>query len=415
MGATLIEWILAWRYVRARHSDGFISAIAMFALLGTAIGVAVLIITLSVMNGFRSDLYRRILGLNGHIVITTTAGLRDADRLAEKIRAIPGVIAAAPVIEGQAMVINRGIAQGAVVRGVRPIDLTDRPLLSRNLYSGRFVDFESGNGLLLGERIRRDLGLAPGDTVTLLWPQSAPGQTAIFPRSGEFGVAGSFSIRLTEYDAGYLFMPLDQARRFFELPDDQVSSIEVMAANAGDVEELRQRIAEELGAGYVVIDWKQRNQSFVNALLVERAVMFIILSLIVLVAALNVVVSFSMLVRSKARNIAIMRAMGATRWSILRTFLIAAAGIGVGGTAIGASLGLLLCENMASIRSLAGGLAAQLGGNPVLEFFASLPVVVDPGEVTAIMVMALTLSLIAALYVAWRAASLEPADGLRYE
>lgn len=415
MGSTLIEWILAWRYVRARHSDGFISAIAIFALLGTAIGVAVLIITLSVMNGFRSDLYKRILGLNGHIVVSAGQTLGDADRLAERLRALAGVVSAVPIIEGQAMVINRGTAQGAMVRGVRPIDLVGRPLLSRNLYSGRFVDFESGNGLLLGERLRRDLRLAVGDTVTLLWPRSEPGQTAILPRSGEFGVAGSFSIRLIEYDSGYLFMPIDQARRFFELPEGTVNAIEVWAANAEYVADLRERIAGELGPEFKVVDWQQRNQSFVNALLVERAVMFIILSLIVLVAALNVVVSFTMLVRSKARNIAILRAMGATRWSVLRTFLIASAGIGVGGTAIGAALGLVVCANMASIRAFAGRLAEGMGGNTLLEFFASLPAVIDPGEVTAIMVMALSLSLIAALYVAWRAAGLEPAEALRYE
>ncbi len=409
-----VEWLVAWRLLRARHRDGFISVIAIISLVGIALGVGVLIVTLSVMGGFRSELYGRILGVNGHIVVNASNGsLTDFDALVSKLRAVPGVTAAAPVVEGEVMATNRGNAQGALVRGLRTVDLEQRRNVVNGLVSGSLAGFDDG-GLIIGERLRRQLAVAPGDFVTLLLPKGG-GDQPIEPVTVDFDLAGSFSVGMAEIDAGYVFMPLDLAQRFFELEPGAVSAIDVLTDDPRRAPQIAAAIREMLGDGYKVTDWRQRNAAFVGALEVERAVMFFILTLIVLVAALNVIASFTMLVRSKARSIAILRTMGSERAGILRIFLMAGGFVGLAGTAIGAVIGLLLALNAGSIRSLFAGLQAAGIGGDTFGFFARLPAIVSASEVFWVVTIAVVVSLAAAAYVALRAAALEPADVLRYE
>jgi len=409
-----LEWLVAWRLLRARHRDGFISVIAVISLVGIALGVGVLIVTLSVMGGFRSEIYSRILGVNGHIVINAAEGnLAQFDALAARVKAVPGVTAAIPVVEGEVMATNRGNAQGALVRGLRVEDLARRDDLVNALRSGGIAGFEAG-GLILGERLRRQLAAATGDYVTLLLPKGG-GDRPIEPVTADFDVAGSFSVGMAEIDSGYVFMPLDVAQRFFELDPGEVTALDVLTNDPRKAPEIAAAIRSALGPGYKISDWRQRNAAFVGALEVERSVMFFILTLIVLVAALNVVASFTMLVRSKARSIAILRTMGTERAGILRIFLMAGGFVGLAGTGIGAAIGLLLTLNAASIRSLFAGLQAAGIGGDTFGFFARLPAIVSASEVLWVLLIAIVLSLAAAAYVAVRAAALEPADVLRYE
>ncbi|MGE0154375.1 MAG: lipoprotein-releasing ABC transporter permease subunit [Reyranellaceae bacterium] len=409
-----LEWLVAWRLLRARHREGFISVIAVISLVGIALGVGVLIVTLSVMSGFRSELYGRILGLNGHVVVNAAQGnLADFDAVVARIAAVPGVASAVPVVEGEVMATNRGNAQGALVRGLRLGDLEQRRNLVNGMVSGSLSRFEEG-GLILGERLRRQLAAGGDDYITLLLPKGG-GDRPVEPVTADFDLAGSFSIGMAEIDASYVFMSLEEAQRFFELEPGQVTAIDVLTGDPRQAPRIAAAIRQALGEGYKVSDWRQRNAAFVGALEVERAVMFFILTLIVLVAALNVVASFTMLVRSKARSIAILRTMGTERGGILRIFLMAGGFVGLAGTAIGAAVGLLLALNASSIRSVFRALQEAGIGGDTFGFFARLPAIVSAGEVMWVLAIAVVLSLAAAAYVAFRAAALEPAEVLRYE
>ena len=409
-----LEWLVAWRLLRARHRDGFISVFAIVSLVGIALGVGVLIVTLSVMSGFRSELYGRILGLNGHVVVYVAQGnLADFDAVVARIKTVPGVTAAVPVVEGEVMATNRGNAHGALVRGLRIGDLEQRRNLVNGLVTGGLAGFEEG-GLILGERLRRQLAAGADDYITLLLPKGG-GDRPIEPITADFDLAGSFSIGMAEIDSSYIFMPLEEAQRFFELEPGQVTAIDVLTTDPRTAPAIAAQIRSVLGDAYKVTDWRQRNAAFVGALEVERTVMFFILTLIVLVAALNVVASFTMLVRSKARSIAILRTMGTERAGVLRIFLMAGGFVGLAGTAIGAGIGLLLALNAASIRAIFGGLQAAGIGGDTFGFFARLPAIVSFSEVMSVLLIAIVLSLAAAAYVAFRAAALEPADVLRYE
>jgi lipoprotein-releasing system permease protein len=410
-----VERLVAWRLLRARHKESFISAIAVISLVGVAIGVTVLIIVLSVMNGFRADIYARNVGLNGHITVNAAKGpLTDFDALAARLRQTPGVVAVIPVVEGEVMAIDRGNAKGALLRGMRLEDLQARPNLAHGIVQGQLATIADNGGLVLGERLRRDLNVGIGSIITLMSPQGG-GDQPLEPKNDDFTVDASFSVRMQEIDSSYIFMPLDAAQLYFNLESNQVTGLDLLIANIDDARQLADTLRRELGNGYKVSDWQQRNAAFVDALKVERAVMFVILSLIILVAALNILASFSMLVRTKSRSIAILRSMGITRGGVLRVFLMAGGAVGVIGAAIGAALGLLFCLNIRGINDFFAGLKAQGIGGDLAGFFANMPAVLRWSDVITVLLVALLLSLAAAAYVAVRAASLEPAEALRYE
>ena len=411
-----VERLLAFRYLRARREEGFISVIAWFSFAGITLGVATLIIVMSVMNGFRTELINRILGLNGHIGVfsATSEPLTDYNRVALKLAELPNVIAATPQVQGQVMASSARAQTGAVVRGVSWSDLAARKPLWDSLSQQAIAAFRDDKHILIGETMAFRLGLKIGDKMTLL---SASGRTTAvgsIPFKRTFNIGGLFKVGMHEYDNSFIFMPLSEAQSFFQLPD-AVSGIEVYSDAPLKIELLRRAIAINLGGEYRQFDWQERNKSFLNALNVERNVMFVILTLIILVAAFNIVSSMIMLVRSKNADIAVLRSMGASSGMVMRVFLITGASIGVIGTFVGTILGLLFCWQIDAIKRFIEGLSGAELFSAEIYYLSKLPAIIDPSEVLTVVVMAFVLSLVASLYPAWRASHIAPAEVLRYE
>ncbi len=408
------EWMMAMRYLRARRQEGFISVIAWFSLLGIALGVATLIIVMSVMNGFRQELLTRILGINGHLSLYgVSAQLTDFDAVADKTRAVPGVIGVTPLIEGQVMATARGVAQGAMVRGLRTADLTRRTIVADNIKDGSLDKF-NGNSVVIGARLASRLGLTVGDRVTLISPKGNVTAFGTVPRVRAYRIAATFQIGMYEYESSFIFLPLKAAQVYFRLAD-AVTNLEVFVEDPDRARDLGQAVLAALGGKGRIHDWQQANASFFNAIQVERNVMFLILTLIIVVAAFNIISSMIMLVKDKGKDIAILRTMGATRATILRIFFLAGASIGVIGTLAGFGLGLAFAENIETIRQWIQGLTGTELFAAEIYFLSQLPAVVDPSEVVAVVLMGLGLSFLATLYPAWRAARTDPAEALRYE
>lgn len=410
-----IEWMMAGRYLRARKQESFVSIISIFSFLGIALGVATLIIVMSVMNGFRYELLSRILGLNGHLLVQPIAGdLYDYDATTAAIRNIPGVTRAAPIVDGQAMASANEIGTGALVRGMRADDLASLTLVSDTLSPGALEEYANGKSVIIGRRLARQLGLGPDDRITIIGqkgPVTAFGST---PRIKTYRVAGTFNVGMSEYDSAYVFMPLEEAQLFFN-HEETVSAIEVMTADADNLDGVAAAVAGVVPRIAQVVAWQDVNASFFTALQVERNVMFLILTLIIVVAALNIISGLIMLVKDKSRNIAILRTMGATRGAILRIFMIAGSSIGVLGTLGGFVLGVVFCENIESIRQFFQWLTGTELFNPELYFLSQLPAEMEAGEVATVVLMSLSISFLATLYPSWRAASLDPVEALRYE
>src|SRR5687767_14382843 len=409
------EWMLSRRYLRARRKEGFISVIAGFSFLGIMLGVATLIIVMAVMNGFRKELLDKILGLNGHLLVQPIdSPLTDWDAVAGRISKVPGIRLAAPVVEGQALASSPFNASGVLVRGVRSDDLNKLTSIARNIKQGSLDGFDEGEGVAIGRRLADQLSLRAGDNVTLVAPRGAVTPMGTTPRIKSYNISAVFEIGMSEYDAAFVFMPLKEAHAYFNR-DGDVTSIEVYGDDPDQVERYRKLVNDAAGRPIFIVDWRQRNATFFNALQVERNVMFLILTLIVLVAALNIVSGLIMLVKDKGRDIAILRTMGATQGAIMRVFFNTGAAIGVVGTLVGLLLGTVICLNVESIRRFLSWMTNTELFSPELYFLSQLPADMDVGETTAVVVMALALSLIATLYPSWRAARLDPVEALRYE
>jgi lipoprotein-releasing system permease protein len=409
------EWMLSLRYLRARRQEGFISVIAAFSFLGIMLGVATLIIVMAVMNGFRKELLDKILGLNGHLLVQPLESpLTDFQAVAERISRVQGIRLAVPIVEGQALASSPFNAAGVLVRGIRAADLAGLTSIARNVKQGTLEGFDQGQGVVIGRRLADQLTLRAGDSVTLVSPRGAVTPMGTTPRIKVYKVAAVFEIGMSEYDAAFVFMPLTEAQAYFNRSGD-VTAIEVYTNAPDRIAAFRQLVTEAAQRPIFMIDWRQRNATFFNALQVERNVMFLILTLIVLVAAFNIASSLIMLVKDKGRDIGILRTMGATQGAIMRVFLITGAAIGVIGALVGFLVGLLVCLNIESIRQFMSWLTNTEIFSPELYFLSRLPAELDAGETTAVVVMALALSLLATLYPSWRAARLDPVEALRYE
>jgi lipoprotein-releasing system permease protein len=409
-----LEWGIAGRYLRARR-EGFISVIAWLSLLGIALGVATLIIVMAVMNGFRAELVERILGIGGHVIVRGAAGsiLNFEDEIA-RIRAVSGVVRVLPVVEGQVMVMSgNGTAGGALVRGVRPADLNQMPLIGNGIVLGSLAAFGTSDSVVVGDRLARNLGVRVGDTITFVAPETTPTPMGNVPRMKGYKVAATFDIGMYEYDSALAFIPLDAAQVFFRLAD-RVTAIEAMIADPEQPDAIRAGVTRAT-PNLRVFDWRDSNTQFFNALEVERNVMFLILTLIILVAALNVISGLIMLVKEKRGAIAILRTMGATRGMILRVFFLAGASVGVIGTLAGFILGLSFALNIETIRQWIEGLTGANLFAAEIYFLSTLPAKVDPSEVVLVTGMALVLSFLATLYPSWRAARTDPVEVLRSE
>jgi len=406
---------LSGRYLRARRKEGFISVIAGFSFLGIMLGVATLIIVMAVMNGFRKELLDKILGLNGHLVVQPLESpLTDWKDVAERISQVPGVRVAAPVVDGQALGSSPFNAAGVFVRGIRANDLNNLTSIAKNIKQGTLEGFDEGQGVVIGRRLADTLSLHAGDSITLVSPKGAVTPMGTTPRIKPYKIAAVFEVGMSEYDSIFVFMPLQEAQNYFNRPND-VTAIEVFTTNPDKIDGFRKSVTEAAGRPVFLVDWRQRNATFFNALQVERNVMFLILTLIVLVAALNIVSGLIMLVKDKGSDIAILRTMGASQGSIMRVFLITGASIGVVGTFVGFLVGMLICYNIETIRQFLSWLTNTELFDPTLYFLSKLPAEIDAGETGAVVIMALTLSFLATLYPSWRAARLDPVDALRYE
>lgn len=409
------EWMVAGRYMRARRQEGFISVIALFSLLGIALGVATLIIVLSVMNGFRSELLGRIIGLNGHFAVMGVQGeLTNYDELLAELQQIDDVVSVTPLVEGQVLASNGTRAAGAMVRGVTVEDLRARTIVAEGTSEGALEAFSGDDAVIVGAALARNLGIVPGNKVTLVSPQGITTAFGTVPRVRAYTVVGTFQVGMYEYDNGFVFMPIAAAQTYFQLPN-AVSQLEVMIDDAEMVGAVRPALDQVLGVRARLFDWQQANSSFFNALQVERNVMFMILTLIILVAAFNIISSLIMLVKDKGADIAILRTMGASRGMVMRIFFIAGASIGVVGTVLGTLLGLAFAANIESIRQFLQGLTGTELFSAEIYFLSQLPAEVDPTEVVTVIAMALGLSLLATIYPSWRAARLDPVEALRYE
>ena len=407
------EWLLAGRYLRTRRRVGFVSVIAGFSFLGIMLGVATLIIVMSVMNGFRKELLEKIVGVNGHIFATPIdRPLDDYDSVAARLSKIPGIKLAIPLVEGQALASSQTGNNGVLVRGVREADIKAIPFIGGNIRGGTLDGFDTTPGVAIGRRLANALGIQVGDNMTLVSPQGASTPFGTAPRIKAYPVKAIFEIGMTEFDGTFVYMPLAEAQAYFNR-DGDVNVIEIFVDNPDNTQKVRDAIEADAPRPLVLSDWRQRNRSFFNALEVERNVMFIILTLIVLVAALNIVSGLIMLVKDKTADIAIMRTMGCTRGTVLRVFLITGAAIGVIGTFAGFILGVVFANNIKSIMAALNWITGANLWDPTVRFLSDIPSVIDWREVVSVVLMALTLSLLATLYPAWKAARLDPVEALR--
>jgi lipoprotein-releasing system permease protein len=409
------EWLVALRYLRARRKEGFISVIAGFSFIGITLGVATLIIVMAVMNGFRQELFNKMLGLNGHIVVHSLEGnFTDYDSVASRIRAIQGVKYALPLIEGQVLLSTPSTSSGALARGLREADLKQLKAVAGNIQFGTLDGFDQVPGVALGSRLSNELNVKVGDEVSLLSPRGASTALGTAPRIKRYPVVAIFEIGMFEYDSSILFMPLREAQLYFSQPDS-VSVLEVALDSPDEVNVLAPKVLEAGGPSIFISDWRQRNATFFTALEVERNVMFLILALIVLVAALNIISGMIMLVKDKGHDIAILRTMGATRNAIMRIFFITGASIGIVGTLAGLGLGVLVCANIERLREVIAWITDTELFSPELYYLTQMPAEMDTGETVSVVVMALVLSIFATLYPSWRASRLDPVEALRYE
>jgi len=408
------ERMVAWRYLRSKKAEGFVSVIAGFSFAGIMLGVATLIIVMSVMNGFRQELFSRILGINGHMNVYSLQGpLYDYDYLASKIRPINGIEGVTPIIESQGLVSKGGASMGVVVRGIEWKDFTNRPILRDSIKEGKLEDF-TDNRVLIGKVLADKMKLKPGDSVIITSPQVKSTPFGSMPRQRSYEIAGIFDVEMYEYNSGFIFMPLEAAQTFFQLPNS-VTALEVIIKNPEHLDAMRKAVLVVIEGQAGVYDWRDLNKNFYNALQTERNVMFLILTMIIIVAAFNIISSMIMLVKDKGQDIAIMRTMGATRRNMLKIFMLTGASIGIAGTVVGSFLGIMFALNIESIRRFIEGLTNTNLFSDEIYFLSQLPADIDWSEVVTIIIMAFGLSILATIYPAWRAARLDPVEALRYE
>ena len=410
----VFERMVAFRYLRARREEGFISVIAGFSLLGIALGVATLIIVMSVMNGFRAEFLGQILGFNGAVTVYgDRGGIVEYRDLAGAIAKLPGVTEALPLVEGQAVASVTGNWVGVQVRGQRNADLLQQADIAGHIAAGSLRDLPE-DGIVVGYRLAISLGLQIGSQLTLLSPQGVQTAFGTVPRVKTYRVAAVYNTGMYQYDSSYVYIGFEAAQKFFHAPNG-ATTIQVFTDDPALVGSLLPQLRQLVGDQGRVYDWQGSNSPFLNAVTTERNVMFLILTLIVIVAAFNVISSMIMLVRAKGRDIAILRTMGATRGMILRIFFLTGASVGVVGTILGVILGLAFAQNIEAIRQMLQHFTGNDLFSAEIYFLSQLPAKVEPVEVTGIVLMAFAISFMATIYPAWRAARLDPVEALRYE
>jgi lipoprotein-releasing system permease protein len=411
------ERMVAMRYLRARRGERFVSVIAGFSLAGIALGVATLIIVMAVMSGFKSTLLNSILGLNGHLAVYSqlSTGIADFDTQAARLRAVPGVVSATPIIEGQVLFAANGTNSGGLVRGIQPADLRELPSIANNIREGSLNDFAGNDVIVVGTTLAQRFGIGVGSRLTVISPEGAVTAFGTVPRVRAYRVVAIFDAGMNEYNSAYTFMPLSAAQIYFQKPDS-ATEIQVMVKDPENIGAVTQNIRKAMdGQPVRVIDWTQSNDSFFAAVTVEQNVMFLILTLIILVAAFNVVSSMIMLVKDKTGDIAVLRTIGASRGAIMRIFLMCGASVGITGTFTGTFIGVVFCLNIERLRVWLQNASGTKLFDPEVYYLTHLPAKMEPSTVLQVVLMALFLSLIATLYPSWRAARTDPVEALRHE
>lgn len=422
------EWMLALRYLRPQRKEGFISVTAIFSFLGIMLGVATLIVVMAVLNGFRIELRNQILGFSGHATLyrPDLSPIEGYQALQDSLSKVDGVTRVVSFVESQVLASSVKGSRGALVRGISEADLLKIPtLVNRDLHTAiadpeqedataGFAGFEKSGGVLIGEGMARRLQLGLGSSLNLLSPEGPETVMGSAPTSRDFPVVGIFKLGMSDFDDNVVYMPMPDAQDFFQLPGS-VSLIEIMVNDPDRIIEQVPDIRAAAGEGFWLQTWQERNQAFFQGLMVERNVMFMVVGMVVLVAALNIISGLIMLVRSKSSNIAILRTMGATAGSIQRIFFICGSFIGVVGTISGFLLGLFICWNADRIRTAIQWISGVDVFNPEIYYLARVPVKIDSAQTYWVVAMALTLSVLATLYPSWRAAKLDPVEALRYE
>ena len=409
------EWMVALRYLRARRADGFVSVIAGFSFLGIMLGVATLIVVTAVMNGFHRELMDKIMGINGHAFVQAVeTPFTDWDDVARRTEKTPGVKLAIPMVEGAAGISTQFGQSGVLARGVREKDLVRLPGIAGNIRDGSLEGFDKAEGVAIGQRLAETLGVRVGDKVSLLIAKGGQTPFGVAPRIKAYNVVAIFAIGMSEFDNVFVYMPLTEAQAFFN-KDNEATVVEVFVDDPDRMDAFRLAFDKEVTRPTIITDWRQRNRTFFETLQVEKNILFIILSLIVIVAAFNIISGLTMLVKDKTQDIAILRTIGATRGAVLRIFMMIGASIGVVGTLAGFGLGLLLAKNLDAIRNAINS-AFNANLFPAEFYFLSrLPAIVDGREVAVIVGMTLVIAILASIYPAWKAASLDPIDALRHE
>lgn len=408
------EWMIAFGYLRARRQESMISLIAIISFLGIALGVAALIIVMAVMNGFRTQLLDKILGVNGHIIVSQTSknSISDSTELANKIRKLPNVKYVSPVLERQALLSGPLQAAGVYIRGISANNLANIPKISEHIVKGSLKDFD--NGIVIGKRLGQKIGVDVGGQITLLSPQGVATPFGMLPRSRRVKVVAFFEVGMSELDNSLAFFPLKMSQELLNAPGI-ISNIEVGVNDPDIVYQTVDDIYKITKDSAIIRDWRQTNATLASALQVERNVMFVILTMIIMIAALNIISGMVFLVKDKTGEIAMLRAMGVSRNSIMRIFFITGSSIGIAGTICGFCLGVLVCSNIEEIRQAVSFLAGTELFSPEIYFLSRLPADMDAGETTVAVITALALSFGATLYPALRAASIYPAQALRHE
>lgn len=412
-----LEFLIAFRYLKSKRKEGFISVTAVFSFVGIMIGVATLIIVMSVMNGFREELIDRILGINSHLTIYSRSHqISDYETLLEEVRKIPGIKYSNPIVESQAMLSSKSKNMGGLVKGVKLEDLENKKLIAENIVAGSIDSISDKNTVLIGSGIAQNMNLKIGDSVRVIAAEVNETIIGVIPRIKTYQVGGVFESGLYEYDSTTIFMNFGMTQTHFKFPES-VSGIEIFVDDVTHLDNVKDYLYEILAQhpNLYAIDWQQSNASFFDALKVESTVMFLILTLIILVASFNIISSMIMLVNDKNKNIALLRTIGMSKSSIMRIFLICGSSIGFVGTFFGFLLGVVFASNINNIKLWLESVTDTTLFNPTIYFLSTLPSRILISDVVIIVAMSLIISFLATLYPAYKASKANPAELLRYE
>ena len=408
--------MIAFRYIKSRRVEGFISISAWFSLLGIMLGVATLIVVMSVMNGFRTELVDRILGINGHLIIYSKneRTIPNYTKIINKILDTPNVVAVTAHLEGQALAKNKNSISGVIIRGSNWSDLAAKKLLWKSLNQSTISNFKDKQNIIMGYRLGQKLNLKVGDYISLISPNGLETALGVLPVNQNFKIGGFFDMGMYEYDNNFIFIPWKKAELFLST-NNIAHGIEVFLKDQKLTSSVNLQLQSKLNKNLIVIDWKKRNSSFMNALAVEKNVMFVILTLIILVAAFNIISSMIMLVQTKKADIALMRTMGASQYLIIKVFMLTGSIIGFLGTFVGVLLGVFVSMNIEKIRQLITSIFGQELFSAEIYFLSKLPSNININEVLIVICISIFLTLLASIFPAWKASKISPAEALRYE